>query len=725
MLNSYFITRIKKISDVVFLSPNIILALLTCYCFFILLQVGMVGDDAYNAQILGKLIEESKSLLEGTYDVTAQWYLNNKRILLGYYFIFPIFYYIHDFVTIKLLSIGIILISLLSFNYLLTLTAGLKNLAFLASFFVLMLIQFRDWHDPILIFPSHLMPYIAVLVFFSLICFFFYLKTKKLFLIICASVFYMVAIFSYEVAIILFPLFLLIAYLNNQNFRDTLQKSLPIIVVLACYLLCYIVAVLIFPDDASNLYPTFNQEFHAYLFLKALFFQLGSALPGSYYLSNLNTTSLDFKLYDLFIFIFTFSLLFSILKKISLLSITKKHFYFLLLSGLILYIAPAILSAISSHQSEIIQMGFGYGYITVYFQYFGFSILLSLLVYKFLVMPKSSFLNKLLIIILTSIFSSIFIVNALSNRSVALKTNPSNKFPQELQASSIAKGLMSDIKPNDYLVRSMRYANDWKWSYYKLLNKKFTLCDFNNQSYSNGNNKLMSLNQCLFNKDFYFIPVNSYMDQYFPNKDVYLISYHLDALNGQRGQVFFAHLNSFFVSNESEKVIHINATLLKSYDQYTNRISLHDDDINFMTLFQYESINNKLINLNDLVFLPNKIFSFNTGEIHPTEHSLTGSLQWVSGDFFLNIFNSEDRQIAVTVTANILNPSIQKFSISLSEDSFNKMIHIDKPTQQLNEEVLLNPGINKIEIINTGQPIKNGDPRNIIYGLENILIQQN
>ena len=92
---------------------------------------------------------------------------------------------------------------------------------------------------------------------------------------------------------------------------------------------------------------------------------------------------------------------------------------------------------------------------------------------------------------------------------------------------------------------------------------------------------------------------------------------------------------------------------------------------------------------------------------------------------FLNIFNSEDRQIAVTVTANILNPSIQKFSISLSEDSFNKMIHIDKPTQQLNEEVLLNPGINKIEIINTGQPIKNGDPRNIIYGLENILIQQN
>ena len=701
----------------------LLLTLLVIYSLHILLQTGFNGDDAYNTQIAGRMIDDSYSLSEMLLTQTRDWFLHSKRILFSYFFIYPIFYYFHDFESIKLITISFVLLSILLFYKFFSMTSGNKHLLFLAAFIALISIQFRNWHDPILIFPSHLLPYLVVLSFLSLITFYRFLQTEKTIFLVLSLLLYAWSIFTYEVNIVLIPIYFFLCLSFKNNFKYAIKKTMGHFLILCLYFSLFIFAILIFPQDAKNAYATFA-SFDILLFFKAFLIQLSAAIPGSYYYVNRMHIDLEFYYYDYIIFCISLVALQFNFIKINNYFIDRSKTIFLVIAGLIFLVFPAIISAISSHQKEIITVGIGYGYITVYYQYFGLAILLALLIINLSNSIKNIPLKKSLFFSISLLLSIILVLNSSANRTVALQTNATHKYPQELQLSALSQGLMSDVEGNDYLIRSMRHANDWKWSYFKQLKKKIKICDYMNQFYANGAIKLAMVSECLNEDSFIISNVNNNIVKYSPKRDVWLASYNIDKIEGVNGQAFFGKLNHIFVNKKNGNPIYVDGTILKSYDQNSNLIKIHNKKVDFSKVFEFESIPIKTIDINDAIFSEKTILTFFEGLTNQPETSISGTLRWISGSFSLNIHNPLKDSVGAKLSVKFLNPGNQSFVISLTEDSvITDKISIRESSRVFEKVISLKPGINSIRFDSTGVPINNGDPRNMIYGVFNLNIE--
>lgn len=695
--------------------------ILVSYSLHVLLQTGFNGDDSYNTQIAGRMIDDSVSLPEIILSQTRDWFLNNKRILFSYVFIFPVFYYFDSYLYVKAITIGFVFLSIALFYKFFYSTIKNKPFIFLISFILLISIQLRNWHDPILIFPSHLLPYLTVILFLSLLAFDKYLKSNKLIFLFISLILFAWSIGTYEINIVLTPLFFLLCFLYKPNLIFAFKKSLGHILIIFLYFIFYLIAAL-FLTESSNAYPTFS-SFNFLLFAKAFLIQFSSAFPFSYLFANYDSIKINLSLFDFLILIFSAVILYKNFFMLDGYKIDKRKFNFLIFSSLVLSLFPVIPAALSSHQKEIISSGYGYGYITIYYQYFGIAIALSLLIYKFSSNLTNLYIKRIFFIILSIIFASFLILNTSANKFVALQTNLAHKFPQELQSSALSNGLMSELKENDYLLRSMRHANDWKWSYFKQLKIKFNICDFLNQNYSNGEINLVKFSDCFTKDTFTNIDLSKNIFKSIPKKDVWFTSFNIDKVKGDNGQAFFGKINSIYTSKLTGNPIYIEGTVLKLYDQKKDSIFIHNKAMDVMTLLNYEGIPRKFIDLDDDDFLKKDIFIFNEGNIHPPEYNNDGVLQWVSGNFTINMYNQMIDKKTVKLSFNILNPGSQDFYVKVFDDStgvLNKEIEIIDSTKEFTSQIKLKNGINKLRLVTTGKPINNGDPRNIIYGIHNI-----
>jgi len=705
-------------------SDYLLIFFFVSYLLHILIYTGFNGDDSYNTQIAGRMIDESISLRELILSQTRDWFLNNKRILLSYFFIYPVFYYFDSYLYIKVITIGFVFLSIALFYKFFYSIIKNKSFIFLASFIILVSIQLRNWHDPILIFPSHLLPYLAVIFFLSLLAFDKYLKNNKLIFLFISLFLFTWSIGSYEINIVLTPLYFLLCFFHKPNLVFVFKKSLGHILIIFLYFIFYIIAEFSFPAESINAYPTFS-SFNFLLFTQAFLIQLTSAFPFSYLFANYSNIEINLYFFDYVVLFFSAVILFQILIKLSNHEIEKRKFNFLFFSSLILFIFPVIPAALSSHQNEIISSGFGYGYITVYYQYFGFAIAVSLIVYKLSKLFKDSFAKKICLSILSITLAFFLILNTSTNRFVALQTNFAHKFPQELQTLSISKGLMSEVDSDDLLIRSMRHANDWKWSYFKQLNIKFNICDFLNQNYAIGEVGLVNFSDCFNDGAFDKINVEKNIIKFIPKKDVWFSSFNVDKVNGKNGQAFFGKINSLYISTLSGNPFYIEGKVTKSYNQNENLIFTHNVPIDVMLLLNFEGIPHKSININHEKFRKKDLFIFNEGRIHPPEYSNKGILQWVSGDFSINVYNKDMDVKIVKLSFNISNPGNQVFTVKLSNDlieSLNKEIDVSEPSIEFVTKITLKKGINKLRVLTTGKPINNGDPRKIIYGIHNLKI---
>ena len=705
-------------------SDYFLIFILVSYSLHVLFQTGFNGDDSYNTQIAGRMIDDSVSLPEIMWSQTRDWFFNYKRILLSYVFIFPVFYYFDSYLYVKAITIGFVFLSIALFYKFFYSTIKNKPFIFLVSFILLISIQLRNWHDPILIFPSHLLPYLTVIFFLSLLAFDKYLKNNKLIFLFLSLFLFAWSIGSYEINIVLTPLFLLLCFLHKPNFIFAVKKSFGHILIVFSYLIFYLIAALSFPTEPTNAYPTFS-SFNFLLFAKAALIQFTSAFPFSYLYANYDSIKINLFFLDYIVLFFSTIILFQSLIKLGNYEIEKRKFNFLIFSSLILFIFPVIPAALSSHQKEIISSGFGYGYITVYYQYFGFAIASSLLIYKFSNILTNLYTKRIFFIFLSIILASFLILNTSANKFVALQTNIAHKFPQELQSLSISKGLMNEVDSDDYLVRSMRHANDWKWSYYKQLKIKFNICDFLNQNYIHGEINLVKFSDCFRKNTFKNINLSKDISKFIPKKDVWFTSFNIDKVKGNNGQAFFGKINSIYTSKLTGNPLYIEGAVLKSYDQKRDLLFIHNKAIDVMTLLNHEGISRKVINLDHDDFLKKDIFTFNEGNINPLEYSNDGVLQWVSGDFTINTFNQKRDTKTAKLSFNILNPGNQVFFVKVFDDSTEaliKEIEIAESTQEFTTQIKLKNGINKLRLLTTGKPLNNGDPRNIIYGIHNLKV---
>lgn len=516
--------------------------LLTLVLLSPLLNSGFFSDDAYQSQIHGVLIERNTNLFLHTYNEIKGWVMQGRIFPLGS-FSFTIFYFLYENIFVyKLLNISIISLCCIFFYKNLHLITKNKSLSFFSVIILLSSFQLRLWHDPIQGF--HILLPLTTLFFLISI---FYLQkylilNKKLYLKYSFFSF-VIMLLHYEVTYSLILIYPLIFFIYKKKLIEVLKTLKNFI-----YFLTIIISV-------SFLIRAYNYIFSKSVYtsidlsnfigtLKAFLIQVFSSFPLSYLYRTQEKKIFNFiEYYDLVILIFLIFLIFFNLLRAR---IDKKSFnlFYLFLFGFILLTGPAFVSSVTGHKNEIIAAGIGFGYLPVFIQHFGASIILLIPVIKFL---KNKYLNLYIIFTFALFMTSVLYLNLLSNRFVNNEANKTYKYPRDLLSDSLKKGLFQKLNDDTIIIRKMRYPHDWMWFHTTYTKKVFDLCD---------PDKLFDRRDFCLSKKHYFPELfknkSNIEDKLLvtKNKNIFTYSYNFDLNGHDIGQVFLGKVEKILFKNE-------------------------------------------------------------------------------------------------------------------------------------------------------------------------------
>ena len=461
----------------------IFIIFLYSYLFYSIINSQYSGDDNWNAQISGQLIEENISILRRINNEWIGWLTGAGSIRITYYYIiYPLFHFIDNINVIKTISLVNIILNGFLISYFVNLITKNKNLTLLTPIIFALFIQYKFWHDPILGFPSYMMPLILNFLMISIIYFYknFYHEDRyyKWLSVIC----YFFILFMYEISIYFILIFVYFyiwlkkdSYISLKNlFKDLKPFFIVALIHLSITIFYRLIYIPIFRE--YNSYPAGIPNFN-YL-IDAFFYQLLGSMPTSFYFNvtkNLGYVSSinEITIVILITLIFIFSTnLFLFLKKNNNNNDTKYQKFFFSLF-VIIGIPSSIITAMSGHGKEIIELGKGYTYIPVYLQYVGNIFLIISFLYL-LKKIKNYFLYSILSLILSVMIVYGIYINQINNDVVLSQIkNPG----RELIYSSFNSGLFDSLDNNDYLIREFKYPSDYKRNYMSYLEKNIHTTD--------------------------------------------------------------------------------------------------------------------------------------------------------------------------------------------------------------------------------------------------------
>ena len=517
--------------------------LLTLVLLSPLLNSGFFSDDAYQSQIHGVLIERNTNLFLHTYNETKGWIMQGRIFPLSM-FSFTIFYFLYENIFIyKLLNITTIALCCIFFYKNLYLITKNKNISFLSVIILLGSFQLRLWHDPIQGFHI-LLPLTTLFFLISIFCLQKYLILNKKFYLKYSFFSFIIMILHYEVTyslILIYPIIFFIykkkiaeAFKTLKNFIYFFVLIISITFLIRAY--NYIFSKTVYSSiDLGNFIGTF----------KAFLIQIFSSFPLSYLYRTQEKKIFNFvEYYDLVILIFLIILIFFNSNKIRFNKINFNLFY-LFSFGFILLTGPAFVSSVTGHKNEILAAGIGFGYLPVFIQHFGASIILLITIIKFL---KYKYLNLSIIFVFAIFITSILYLNLLSNRFVNNESNKTYKYPRVLLADSLKKGLFKKLNDDTVIIRKMRFPHDWMWFHTTYTKKVFDLCD---------PDKLFERRDFCLSKKHYFSELfkdkskleNKILNT--ENKNIFTYSYNFDQNGRNIGQVFLGKVEKIFFKNEN------------------------------------------------------------------------------------------------------------------------------------------------------------------------------
>lgn len=600
------------------------------YLFSNILKSGYSGDDNFNAQVSGQLIQEDISLFKRINNEWIGWLTGAGSIRITYYFtIYPLYHWIENIVFIKAFNLlNLILNSIAIYFFIFKLSRN-KYLSFISPLIFISFLQYKFWHDPIVGFPSYMFPLILNVLLISLIFFINYLETSSKKYLKYSAILYFYILFMYEISIYFIFLYttILIFYENKKNFKlNDLKRSITKLKLHGVIFLSHLLITAFF----RLLYIPFFRESNSYPFgvpqlsnfYDALGIQFVGSLPGSFwfyvsrfYLNPLEITVSEYiYLIPIFIIIFVgiyklFSQRFISIKEI-------KISILLLILGLIFAIPPLILTSLSGHQKELIILGNGYTYIPVYLQYFG-NLLIFLSFLNFVKINKYKIFKFSIAILITFIITIFYIINQINNKFVLDSLNNPGRY---LIYDASKHDFFKDINSSSMILREFRYPSDYQFNYMKLLNMKITMCDLVDKNnnidpmflYTNSEfvwsevksfktNKINlndsdSLKSC-FQRVKKTVGVRAEFNEVNDNQIIslndleelkmFLAIYSFFDRNKKEGIYYLINIEKIKIDNQGN-ILEIKAKTAKTYNSVTKKINvLNVENINLIKSLQY------------------------------------------------------------------------------------------------------------------------------------------
>ncbi|MBC7759660.1 MAG: hypothetical protein H7069_12440, partial [Phormidesmis sp. FL-bin-119] len=569
-----------------------LIVLWAIYNLAVLLKTGFMSDDAYNSQVKGQILEQGVSLNDRILAEAIGWLKGSGRLMMvTWYVTYGLYYYTQDPIIVKTLNIIIIVIGILLFYIFSKRETDSPYVALLACLLVPVFFQFRIWHDPIMAF-TFLIPAIFTLTMAALVFFQKFLDSRKIRYCIAATCLYLVTLLMYEIAYALCLIFIIIAYARNRSFLGAIKQSLPFTTVTALcvgisafFRLYYIKNI----GNSQSTYP--GAEFHLDIWnvISAFKIQTFSSVPMSYFIFNRERLGLIFQSTDYIIFPIFAVALGMLLYKIGRSNTPPKLPYWIA-CGAVLLFASAALTSLSGHQVELIQVGYGFGYIPVYLQYFGLCIIVvsGLATISTKIKLRSSLIKY---VVSMSVF--VMVIAALNlglNRAVALKMNETYKYPADLLKSALKAGLADDLKDGAFLFRTTRFPSDYTWFYRIVTGKKIELCDLANVAgYKLCIEKLHFQNKAANTK-----PSATGVEVIdMSNQNAWILSYNFEKKSGKTGRVIIAKVERFVRNSNSNSLIQVLVNEIKIYDLKENSIrnlSFEPLTANFLNIIETQTV---------------------------------------------------------------------------------------------------------------------------------------
>lgn len=515
---------------------------LIIYGLFFLFYTGFISDDAYNSQLPGSMLHEGKTLVQVVANHFRGWMLGSGRIFPVSVYCYLLFSLGPPLVLYKALNLFVILGASFSFGKWVELYSGVPRLGMLSMLGLTGYYQLRAWHDPILAF-HFLLPFLALNLFVSLF-FFQRILTQPSRLYLAASVFFFtISCLTYEVGQFYGPIFLGSAWLFLGDLKKAIKASrwhlgISFFIILLGFILRsklnpYYEAIYVI--GAKTLDPIH--------WIHASLIQLSAALPLSYYFKMRSTLVPELRPYD-----------FAFLLGVGALSVkimwrnrdfSRTQFLRLFPIGIALWGLPGVLTAASSHQEELLGVGYGMGYLPVFLQYFGSCLAMSSLWLWLIAGIRHRSTQSFVIVLSCLAFVVVSAINLGANRAVALGTNAFWKFPRDvIEAALESKEFVEEIGDNATLLRNGRVPADHTWFYTMKVGKKISGLEL--AEYFGGRHKqgrLFSVPPVAANLK----PLGELRDwipETVDQNPVYLLMYQFDRRAGKTGTAVLARLKS-------------------------------------------------------------------------------------------------------------------------------------------------------------------------------------
>ena len=680
---------------------DVLLILWVLYVLFPLLDVGFISDDSYNSQIVGKNLFEGVSFWQDLFIDIKSWLVGNGRFspfaafyTKGLYSLQPSPY------IVKSITLAIIALNVLFYSKIIRFITKNTRLSYICGFMVPLLFQFRMWHDPFIGF-TFLVPLISMFLFASLLVLTKYLEKNEVKTISLFLFLHVISLCTYELSYIFIVFYILIVLFSSSK-RNWGKPITLAIFATAMHLFITI----FYKKSGSGDYPGSEINFDFEMIFSSFLIQATSAFPLSWKIASGPVHESLYKItYSVLIIFAIFSLLitnqfYMIKDGLSKVNSSNK----LLIFSLALLLLPAVPIAMTGHQAELVEAGYGYGYIAVYMQYFG-AVALFLMIVKYL--KKVFFyisppIHKLAY--LTLVFFIIFSVGyftRLENSFVAHEVNKFYKYPRDLLKKSINIGILDHLTSDSLLIRNERYPSDHYWFYSMKAGRKMNIC---------GLNRPPEFPNCVKIKE--------------EKNDIYGLAYFLSS-DYKTGSVFVAKLDKILLFEDIP--IYLKFNDYKVYNSSTDEIFTISSDKTYDLLkIAKTEVGATSLNYNLQDYEIGEV-SYGFKSFHGLEGNSQDYLRWSSGDSTLVIENSTDKSLKKTLSLTLIRPNskFQHASVSITHTTADSKGFLEMSRYfvlgQKEIEIVLNlrPGVNYLNFKSDSPAIDNGDPRNIVFGIGN------
>ncbi len=540
---------------------NALIFFLLILFFIPLFNSGYYGDDSINSFIKGSIGFNNTTVNKISNDIFNSWLNDAGRFNPLSFYVYFFFNYCTSLVAYKILIFIFILLNILAFSYWLKINYNDVILNRFPFLLLLICLQFRIYHDPVLSF-HFLIQLIFLYSMFSIICMEKFFKSQSIFYGTLSIIFNILGLLTY------FELFFVISFstllLSIYNLKCNRRKMNCIFILLffTSQIILFLLNIYLRLTH-GNIYNGTSVGIDIFNILRTFYYQIISSFPLIYAINNhnilfdsLRNTITWYNTLSTIIFAFLFFITLNNLK-------SKNHYNKLFVLFIVFSVFPSILVAVSEkYQNELVL---GLGYLPVYYQYFG---QICLFMYLFF---KLNINNKFKQYLITLLITFIYFVNLSSNINVVNNLNNIYYYPRITLQNFLKNFNFDQYNENINIIQKIRYPYDDKGFYFMYMNKRINLHNSDTYYFSslNSNNKLIVLDNI---------------------KDAYMLHYDASSI---KGVVYWAKLNKIIIKNNIDISYYVNNFFVYKVNIKNNYLFSHNIT---QEKFIYQVMSDKLIN---------------------------------------------------------------------------------------------------------------------------------